>query len=297
MGFLSSLLGGQNNFKATGVNQNLLNDAQNGAASTTAQQQAFVNQLAGQNGIQNQSQVYNQLQGVANGTEPNPAQAMLANQTGANVANQAALMGSQRGVGSNPALLARQAAQQGANIQQNAVGQGAALQAQQSLGALGQLGGLASQQVGQQQQGLSQLGAQQQGLSGQLLQGLGQQNAVNAGIGGQNAQNAQNVAGGVAGALGSAIGLAEGGAVPSDPSQPSSFLARSLMDASGGPSISGYSSGGNVPGQASVSGDSETNDTVPAMLSPGEIVIPRTASRDPKKAAAFAAAVARRKGA
>lgn len=35
-------------------------------------------------------------------------------------------------------------------------------------------------------------------------------------------------------------------------------------------------SGGHVPGQAEVRGDSPKNDIVPAMLSPGEIVIPRS---------------------
>jgi hypothetical protein len=34
--------------------------------------------------------------------------------------------------------------------------------------------------------------------------------------------------------------------------------------------------GGQVPGQANVSGDSPKNDTVPALLSPGEVVLPRT---------------------
>lgn len=34
--------------------------------------------------------------------------------------------------------------------------------------------------------------------------------------------------------------------------------------------------GGHVPGQPEVAGDSEQNDTVPAMLSPGELVIPRS---------------------
>ena len=305
MGFINSLLGGANNFQAQGTNTALLNEAQQGVGATTAQQQAFVNQLAGQNGIQNQSNVYNQLQGVANGTGPNPAQAMLANQTGANVAQQAALMGSQRGVGSNPALLAREAAQQGGALQQNAVGQGAALQAQQSLGALGQLGNLSSQQVAQQQAGLGQLGQTQLGLSGQIANQLGQQNATNAGVAQQNAQNAQGfITGGLKG-LGSAIGLADGGEVPfndADPSTPGaagSFLARALRDSSGGPSQSSpiaMSSGGHVPGRPVKMGDDEANDTVPAMLSPGEIVVPRTKASDPKKAAAFAAAVAARKG-
>lgn len=39
-------------------------------------------------------------------------------------------------------------------------------------------------------------------------------------------------------------------------------------------------SGGRVPGKASVEGDSEKNDNVKALLSPGEIVLPRTVSED-----------------
>lgn len=39
--------------------------------------------------------------------------------------------------------------------------------------------------------------------------------------------------------------------------------------------------GGPVPGQARVAGDSLRNDTVPAKLSPGEFVVPRTAMANP----------------
>ena len=39
--------------------------------------------------------------------------------------------------------------------------------------------------------------------------------------------------------------------------------------------------GGPVPGQASVAGNSPANDTVPAKLSPGEFVVPRTAMQNP----------------
>ncbi len=146
------------------------------------QQQALLNALQGQGGLQKQNEVYNQsqglagqmanangvqnlsnaiggLQGVANGTGPNPAIAALNQATGQNVANQAALMAGQRGAGANVGLIARQAAMQGANTQQQAAGQAATMQAQQSLNALGQIGGLSSNQVAQQQ-------AQQQALSG-----------------------------------------------------------------------------------------------------------------------------------
>lgn len=66
-----------------------------------------------------------------------------------------------------------------------------------------------------------------------------------------------------------------------------------------GGAIHNFKPGGKVPGQAKVSGDSAKNDTVPAMVSPGEIVIPRSvamSSDAPKKAAAFVAAVMAREG-
>lgn len=49
-----------------------------------------------------------------------------------------------------------------------------------------------------------------------------------------------------------------------------------------------HAKGGAVPGKAPIRGDNAKNDTVPAMLSPGEIVLPRsvTQSKDPVKAAA-----------
>ena len=121
-----------------------------GVQTGLSQQQDFLRAVQAQNGLANQSSVFNQQQAVANGTGPNPAQAMLANSTGANVANQAALMAGQRGSGANVGMMARQAANQGAAIQQNAAGQAAALQAQQSLGALNQMGGIATNQANQQ---------------------------------------------------------------------------------------------------------------------------------------------------
>lgn len=49
----------------------------------------------------------------------------------------------------------------------------------------------------------------------------------------------------------------------------------------------GLSHGGRVPGQAMVPGDSESNDVVSANLSPGEIVIPRSAAQDKESAKEF----------
>lgn len=50
--------------------------------------------------------------------------------------------------------------------------------------------------------------------------------------------------------------------------------------------------GGKVPGKAQVAGDSERNDTVSTMLSPGEIVLPRSVVNAPDPAAAAAKFVA-----
>jgi hypothetical protein len=54
----------------------------------------------------------------------------------------------------------------------------------------------------------------------------------------------------------------------------------------------GMASGGVVDGKAPVDGDSTVNDVVPAMLSPGEIVIPRSiAHRSPEEIAQFVMAL------
>lgn len=45
--------------------------------------------------------------------------------------------------------------------------------------------------------------------------------------------------------------------------------------------------GGKVPGKAKVAGDSPMNDTVPATLSPGEVVIPRSIADHPEKTEQF----------
>lgn len=49
-----------------------------------------------------------------------------------------------------------------------------------------------------------------------------------------------------------------------------------------GGEIHDYLKGGIVDGKAHVSGDSLKNDTVPARLSPGEIVLPRTVAQNPQ---------------
>ncbi len=314
------------------INQEQINTAYEASRGSIKQQQALVNAIKAQGGLGNQSDVYNQLAGVAAGTGPNPAQAMLANTTGQNVANQAALMASQRGASANPAMLARLAAQQGGALQQQAVGQGAALQAQQSLGALGQMGGVANQQAAQQlqaQQALTnaaqnlhqnELNAQAQ-YNSTLMGGQQSANTANASMANQRSQQMSNLTGNLAGATGTALGFlgkgGGGGGAPAwggaETNPNAANFVGPVMQAEGGmisPVMSHLTGapmakggnvgsqlkvGGKVPGKPQVGGavNSYKNDTVKALLSPGEIVIPRsiTQGKDPiKGAATFVAA-------
>jgi hypothetical protein len=187
-------------------------NAYTGSQAALQQQQNFLTALQGQNGIQNQSNVFGQLQGVANGTGPNPAQAMLNQSTQQNVANQAALMANQRGASANAGLIARQAAQQGAQTQQQAAGQAATMQAQQSLGAMGQLAGIAGQQVGQQANATQGLSSSQQAEQGQIQNAIAAQNNASVGINSANASMANTQMQGQQGMLGGLMNMGAGAA-------------------------------------------------------------------------------------
>ncbi len=235
--------------------------SQNGLGQQNAvaqQQQGLANQLQSANGLGTQAAGLQGLQGVAGmqqdiaqGRGPNPAQAMLNQQTGQNVANQSAMMAGQRGAGGNPALMARQAAQQGAATQQQAVGQGATMQANQQMNALSGLSstnqaiaGLGGQQLAAQQAQQQNMANQANNVANQQIAGtsantqgnLANQNqmqgalaginsgivssqnninAANAGIAGTELQGQQKFVGGAAKAL-PVIGgfFAGGGAVP-----------------------------------------------------------------------------------
>lgn len=172
-------------------------------------QSNLANQLQGANGVGTQNSAIQGLQGAANmygqiaqGGGPNPAAAMLNQQTGANIANQAALMAGQRGAGANAGLLARQAGQQGGALQQNAVGQGATMQANQQLNALQGLvgaqnavGGLGSNQVGQQAGMANQIAGQQIGqVNANTQAALSNQQQMQNALAGINQANVANQA-------------------------------------------------------------------------------------------------------
>ena len=191
MGAVGGLLGIGGGSGGTGFNAN---------QSGTNPQQLQTAYTNANNAVANQQQVYGQLQNVAAGQGPNPAQAMLNQSTAGNVANQAALQAGQRGAAQNVGLIARQAGQQGMQAQQQAAGQGATMQAQQALNALQGAGNVAT--------GIT---AAQQGEQG-ILQGA---NTANQNIQGNLAnttmQGQQGLLGGVGNAFGAVTHLFAGG--------------------------------------------------------------------------------------
>lgn len=298
------------------VTQDQINSSLGTSNQAISGQQTLAQQLAGANGVQNQSQVYNQLQGIANGTGPNPALTQLNQTTAANTANQAALMAGQRGASSNAGLIARQAAQQGAANQQNAVGQAATLQAQQQLGAINSAGTLAGQQVSNDlsgQQALansaltnqSQLLGAQQAFNSAQVSNTAQQNSANEAIAAVNAKDTAGAISGLVGGVGGAIlpkpAAAYGGQVPSHLAEMQQYYHGGKVDAMVSPGekwvppqqaqavAKGEKSlaevGETIKGKAQVQGDSSKNDTKSKKLEEGGIVIPRSVmqSKDPVK--------------
>lgn len=295
-----------------------------------------INDMQRQAVYNNQSTLADQLMAQSRGQGPNPALNQLNQTTAQNVNNQGALMASQRGASSNPALIARQAAMQGANIQQQAAGQAATLSAQQQLAAGNAAAGLygtMGNQVGQQQSTLQGALASQNASAVNQELGFGNM-ATNASM--ENARNANGMFGGMMQGAGAALAfLNKGGEVqkmsdggiaqydtskefiplqrPGDSKSPDmTGLGSALGKGMGGSSTaSGFGSGGGtggggtaaafsayaeggripfskelldggkVPGKASVKGDSKENDVEPTLLSPGEIVLPRSITMHP----------------
>lgn len=206
------------------TNTQQIGQAYTGTQNSLAAQNNLLSALQAQNGLQNQNQVYGQLQGIASGAV-NPAQAQFAQNTSQNVANQAALMAGQRGANQNVGLIARQAAQQGAATQQQAVGQEATQQATNQINAIGAAGNLATTQA-QQQIGQTNANAQAQqseqanllnalqGYNTNQVQSQASVNAGNAALAGQQMTGQQGLIGGTLGSLGlsgfSAAGAAGG---------------------------------------------------------------------------------------
>lgn len=133
--------------------------------------------------LQQQTTLANQLQGVANGTGPNPALAQLNQTTQADGQQAASLLASQRGL--NPGLAARTAAQQQTQANQTAAGEAATLSAQQQLGAMGQLNNVYGSQANETNTAsktAADIGAGNQQQTGKLIGGAFQGAGVAAGL-------------------------------------------------------------------------------------------------------------------
>lgn len=236
LGTIGGALGLNNNFQATGANiqagtnQAQLNQAYNQAQQGIGQQQGLAGTLTPQaaQGVASQNALAQQLYGMTQGQGPNPAQAQLAQTTGQNVAQQAALAAGQRGAAGNVGLMARQNAMNAGQVQQAAAGQAATLEAQQQIAAQQNLANLAGTQIGQAGQAIQGVNTAVQNEQN-TLQGantaanqaqVGMQSNINA-TNASTAQAQQGTMGKLLGGVGSAIsgvlgGLSEGGVVGQD---------------------------------------------------------------------------------
>jgi hypothetical protein len=234
---IRSLIGGtQNQFQAgaapiqAGTNAGQINQAYTGAQGALQQQQGLVNEVQPgvQQGVNTQGALGAQLANEAAGGGPNPAAAALAQQTGQNIAQQAALAAGQRGAGANAGFIASQNAQQGAATQQNAIGQAATLEAQQQLNAQNAEQNLASTQVNQGANAVQNLNTQNQGeqstlqganasLNSANVANQGNINNVNASVSEANQTAANKGIGGLLGSVSSIASIfAKGGMVRMD---------------------------------------------------------------------------------
>lgn len=205
------------------------------------------------------------FQQAANGQAPSAAEMQMRAGQEANVQNMMAMQASQRG-GYNPAM-ARQALATGAEQGQTVNAQAAQLRAQEQASARGQFlqalqGNQSAYLNNQGQNDQAQAGLRHDATSLMAGQAQGYQNQAADENKRQETmtQNRTNMFGSLTGAGGAAIAA-----------------------------IAAAAHGGYIPGHAKVVGDSPENDTVPAKLSPGELVVPRSVvAQGPQAIAAFA---------
>jgi len=147
---------------------------------------------------------------------------------------------------------------------------------QQFNNELAKAGGIAGVS-GSQANAAQQAAANQSAMAGKLLGAAGT-------IGGAA----------IGGPVGAAIGGQAANTMAATPKTSTGYASSGVQQAAHGGVVcyakGGYSiphdhsicmkMGGHVGGEAEVPGDSERNDTVPALLSPGELVIPRSVPKD-----------------
>lgn len=194
--------------------------------------------------------------GNAQAGQMNLAQALQQQSTGAgpNPAQEMIKQATDRNIRQNAGMISSQKSINPA-LAQRLIAQNAAQAGQEAAGQGALMG--AQQQLAAQGQ-LGNVYGQMGGLANQaqgITQGaMANANQTNAGVANANQQSNTNIMGGLLGGVGAFLGM---------------------------------DSGGKVNGKAPVPGDHPANDTVPAMLSPGEIVVPRSAATNPKMAKQF----------
>lgn len=247
-----------------------------GPASETAfkgAEQATFGALAGSGQVgQEQARLAEALRAQAEGRTPSLAGMQYARALEQSQAAAASQLASSRGLSPAQAqqlLMTRQAA-----AQQQAAGQSAMMRLQEQQAAQAALGNLLGQRRqqellgGQLAAGLygtaGGLGMEQARMQQQAALALQQQANLEAQ---RNAQLTGAIVGGLSSLGVAKLGKARGGAM-------------------------------EVPGNAKFKGDTRSNDTVPALLSPGEIVLPRSVAQDenaPEKAKKFVEAIKTKK--
>lgn len=224
-----------------------------GGANTEAEQADRLGAIATQNALQAAGmtgQLGGQIQGQQFGEQYQTGQAADAFRQ-FDVQNQVAQQ--QRNVGAG-----NQAQQYNLNLAQNIANANTSQQNQELQNQL-------QRQMQQYNANVNTAQIKSGGAAGQsnYLQGQAQ----------QTRQGAKDVGTGIGGLVGSIASAAAGAPGGGDAAQ---------LDAIGkwqGGAIHDYREGGQVPGQAPYPGDHPGNDTVPAMLSPGEIVVPRSMAK------------------
>lgn len=258
---------------ANGANgQNFAQGLMGNYNQSQAQQQNLINNL--------------QQQSMGQGPGSQLAQNMMNQGANQNAANAMGLMASQKGI--NPAMAARMAGQQAAQGNQASAGQAANMGLQQQLAAQSQLGGLLGQNqalsgnmfntmTGQQNQQYGTLVGANQTQNAQAAQNNLDMQRMNQLTQSQNAANAM-------GAQGINADVANSNVAAKSKMQGGIFSGVGQL---GGTLATMAAHGGRVQGESNYNGDDVRNDKVHAILSPGEIVIPRSAAGDRDKAIAF----------
>lgn len=303
MGFLAS----QTSYRANPA-QIDLNNYQ--ATIAQAQGQGFTpNNNLVDNSLSNQTRGQNEqyitaLQNMMSGQGPSLANTQLQAATDLNNRQAAGQIASIRGM--NPATAARLILQNRAANDQTAANQSAQTRIQEQQMAMGQMGStLANQRAldinqaqGNTAAGINTINANANMLgtagglqdaqnNSRISNDLGSE-GINANIALSNTQGKNNILGGLIGA---------GGSIGAMAAMPGTAAAGAGAGGGAGAGVGAAlgalaaSKGGEIPGKAKVEGDSPKNDTVPAILSPGEIVLPRSVSKDPEAAKKFVEAI------